>query len=58
MSESAFNDAIGAIVTFGVLAVAMGTGEFSIAASLFDLVKQSVNRDCRRRRYSDTWPRS
>ncbi|MGZ5805233.1 MAG: cation:proton antiporter [Xanthobacteraceae bacterium] len=42
MSESAFNDAMGAIVTFGVLAVAMGTGKFSLAASLFDLVKQSV----------------
>ena len=42
MSESAFNDAMGAIVTFGVLAVAMGTGELSIAASLFDLLKQSA----------------
>jgi cell volume regulation protein A len=42
MSESAFNDAMGAIVTFGVLAVAMGTGEFSFAASLFDLLKQSA----------------
>ncbi len=42
MSESAFNDATGAIVTVGVLAVAMGTGEFSLAASLFDLVKQTV----------------
>ena len=42
MSESAFNDAMGAIVTFGVLAVAMGTGEFSLAASLFDLLKQSI----------------
>jgi cell volume regulation protein A len=42
MSESAFNDAMGAIVTFGVLAVAMGTGEFSLTSSLFDLVKQSV----------------
>ncbi len=42
MSESAFNDAMGAIVTFGVLSVAMGTGEFSIAASLFDLLKQSA----------------
>ncbi len=41
MSESAFNDAMGAIVTFGVLAVAMGTGEFSLASSLFDLLKQS-----------------
>ena len=42
MSESAFNDAMGAIVTFGVLAVATGRGEFSFAASLLDLVKQSV----------------
>jgi cell volume regulation protein A len=42
MSESAFNDAMGAILTFGVLAVAMGTGEFSLGSSLFDLVKQSV----------------
>jgi cell volume regulation protein A len=42
MSESAFNDAMGAIVTFGVLAVAMGTGEFSLTASVFDLLKQSA----------------
>src|SRR6202166_4148060 len=42
MSESAFNDAMAAIVTFGVLAVATGTGEFSLAGSLFDLLKQSV----------------
>ena len=42
MSESAFNDAMGAILTFGVLAVAMGTGEFSLTSSLFDLVKQSL----------------
>jgi len=42
MSESAFNDATGAIMTVGVLAVAMGTGEVSVGASLFDLLKQSV----------------
>ena len=42
MSESAFNDAMGAIVTFGVLAVAMGKGEFSLTSSLFDLFKQSI----------------
>jgi cell volume regulation protein A len=42
MSESAFNDAMGAIVTFGVLAVAMGTGEFSISGSLLDLFKQTA----------------
>jgi len=42
MSESAFNDAMGAIVTFAVLAVAMGTSEFSVQKSLIDLGKQSV----------------
>jgi len=42
MSESAFNDAMGAIVTFGVLAVATGSGEFSLASSLIDLIKQSA----------------
>jgi cell volume regulation protein A len=42
MSESAFNDAMGTIVTFAVLAIAMGTGEFSPVSSLLDLVKQSV----------------
>src|SRR5260370_22398012 len=42
VSESAFNDATGAIVTFGVLAVAMGTGEFSLTSSLLDLLKQSI----------------
>ena len=42
MSESAFNDAMGAIVTFGVLAVAMGTGGFSLGASAIDLLKQSA----------------
>ena len=42
MSESAFNDAMGAIVTFGVLAIATGTGEFSPTASLLDLLKQSI----------------
>ena len=42
MSESAFNDAMGAIVTFGILAVATGSGEFSPAASLLDLLKQSA----------------
>ena len=42
MSESAFNDAMGAIVTFGVLTVATGSSEFSLASSLLDLVKQSA----------------
>lgn len=42
MSESAFNDAMGAIVTFAILGIAMGAGEFSLAASLFDLLKQAL----------------
>lgn len=42
VSESAFNDATGAIITFSVLAVAMGTGEFSLASSSLELLKQSV----------------
>jgi potassium/hydrogen antiporter len=42
VSESAFNDATGAVLTFGILAVAMGTGEFSVQSSLLDLLKQSV----------------
>jgi cell volume regulation protein A len=42
MSESAFNDAMGAIVTFGVLSVALGKGELSFAASLVDLIRQSL----------------
>ena len=42
MSESALNDAMGAIITFAVLAVAMGTSEFSLQRSLIDLAKQSV----------------
>jgi potassium/hydrogen antiporter len=40
VSESAFNDATGAIATFGVLAVAMGTGDFSLTSSLLGLIKQ------------------
>jgi len=42
MSESAFNDAMGAILTFSVLSVAMGTGTFSLGASAIDLLKQSA----------------
>lgn len=42
MSESAFNDAMGAILTFTVLGVAMGAGEFSLGTALGDLAKQSV----------------
>jgi len=40
MSESAFNDAMGAILTFVVLGLAMGKGEFSLTAVLMDLLKQ------------------
>ncbi|MGC2049303.1 MAG: cation:proton antiporter, partial [Gallionella sp.] len=42
MSESAFNDAMGAILTFAVLGVAMGSGEFSIGDAFTDLFKQSL----------------
>ncbi len=42
MTESAFNDAMGAIVTFTVLGVAMGTGDFSAGDALGGLLKQSV----------------
>src|SRR6516225_4237520 len=41
VSESAFNDATGAVITFGVLAVAMG-GESSLVFSLLELLKQSI----------------
>ncbi len=37
MSESAFNDAMGAIATFSILAVATGGVEFSLGHSLYDL---------------------
>jgi cell volume regulation protein A len=42
MSESAFNDAMGAILTFSVLAVATGSGKFSFTHALMDLVGQSL----------------
>jgi cell volume regulation protein A len=42
MSESAFNDAMGAILTFTVLGVAMGAGEFSAGDAVMDLFKQSL----------------
>jgi cell volume regulation protein A len=41
MSESAFNDAMGAIITFTVLGIAMGQGTFSAGDALIDLLKQS-----------------
>jgi len=42
MSESAFNDAMGAILTFAVLGIAVSGGDFSVANNLFDLLKQSI----------------
>jgi potassium/hydrogen antiporter len=42
MSESAFNDAMGAILTFAVLGIAISGGTFSVADSLLDLLKQSL----------------
>jgi potassium/hydrogen antiporter len=41
MSESAFNDATGAILTFAVLGIAMGAGEVSVSTVLVDLLKQA-----------------
>jgi cell volume regulation protein A len=41
MSESAFNDATGAIITFAILASAVSSGEFSATAALADLLKQA-----------------
>jgi cell volume regulation protein A len=38
----AFNDAMGAIVTFTVLGIAMGAGEFSAGDAVTDLLKQAV----------------
>ena len=42
MSESAFNDAMAAILTFTILGIAMGSGGFSLGDSLLDLLKQSL----------------
>jgi potassium/hydrogen antiporter len=42
MSESAFNDAMAAVVTFGVLAVATGKSDFSLMDSVLDLFRQSA----------------
>jgi len=42
MSESAFNDAMGAILTFTVLGVAIGAGEFSAGDAIIGLLKQSL----------------
>src|SRR6185369_4184825 len=43
MSESAFNDAMGAILTFSVMGVALGTGgTFSLGSAVFDLVSNAL----------------
>lgn len=42
ISESAFNDAMGAIVTFTVLGLATGSGELHLSHALLDLLKESV----------------
>jgi potassium/hydrogen antiporter len=42
MSESAFNDAMAAILTFSVLAAATGSGQFSLGGALLDLIKQAA----------------
>ena len=42
MSESAFNDAMGAIATFTVLGIAAGAGDFSLGATAFKLLKDSM----------------
>lgn len=41
MAESAFNDAMSAIVTFAALAFVVGGGEFSFLHGVFDLIKQT-----------------
>jgi cell volume regulation protein A len=42
MSESAFNDAMGAILTFAVLVVAVSGGNFSISQNLLSLLQQTI----------------
>ena len=42
MSESAFNDAMGAILTFAVLAIAVSGGAFSISDNIISLLQQSI----------------
>ncbi len=42
MSESAFNDATGAILTFAVLAIALGKGQFSVSMALLELFRQAA----------------
>ncbi len=42
MSESAFNDAMGAILTFTILGIATSNSDFSIGNSLISLLHQSI----------------
>ena len=42
MSESALNDPLSAILTFAILALASGNGDFSLASALGALAKQSA----------------
>jgi cell volume regulation protein A len=42
MSESAFNDVVGSILTFSVLAVASGSEKFSLGSAISDLFKQAT----------------
>ena len=43
MSESAFNDAMGAIITFTIMGIALGTGkDFSLGAAVIDLISNAV----------------
>lgn len=42
ISESAFNDATSAIITFSVLAIVVGNGGFSLQSSLINLFRQSM----------------
>jgi len=41
ISESAFNDAVGAIITFATLGFALGRGQISVGSSLLDLLQQA-----------------
>ena len=43
MSESAFNDAMGAIITFTIMGIALGTGgKFSLGAAAYGLISNAV----------------
>jgi potassium/hydrogen antiporter len=42
VSESAVNDAVGAILTFTILAIVMGTGSWSLSSALLGLLQESA----------------